>query len=80
MEVVPHRKSGKKHGSQLIHLKNLILLLILLNLFYLMKNIYKLRCVGTPPSFTAMFSIGDNFLDFMYLTLKTKSSQNGVYS
>ena len=29
-----------------------------------------LRCMGTPPSFTAMFSKGDNFRDFLLAYLE----------
>ena len=40
-----------------------------------------LRCMGTPPSFSAMFSKGDNFCDFWFAYLEDEVfPKKGVYS
>ena len=39
---------------------------------------YTLRHMVTLPSFSAMFSKGDSFLDFLLAYLQAKSSQIGV--
>ena len=39
-----------------------------------------LRCMGTPPSFSTMFSKGDNFCDFLFAYLEDEVFPKGFYS
>ena len=38
-----------------------------------------LKVYGYTPSFTAMFSKGDNFRDFLFANWEDKITQNGVH-